>query len=115
MAVIDGLPSFKGQASLKTWICRILTNRAKTRLVREGRSIPLSALQNADSDEAGVDEMRFLPNGSWAQPPQSFSNQSPESYVMRKEAIRCLQRAMELLPLNQRAVVTLRDIEGLES
>ena len=114
-AVVDGLPSFKGHSSLKTWICRILTNRAKTRLAREGRSVPLSALENSDSDEPAVDETRFLLNGSWAQLPQSFDDRSPERQLMRKEAIGCLQSALERLPLNQRAVVTLRDVEGLES
>lgn len=115
MAVVDGLPSFKGQSSLKTWICRILTNRAKTRLVREGRSVPLSALQNSDSDDSAVEEKRFLANGTWTEPPQSFSDHSPEKQVINREAIRCLERALEHLPLNQRAVVTLRDVEGLES
>lgn len=114
-AVVDGLPSFKGQSSLKTWICRILTNRAKTRLVREARSVPLSALQNGDLDEPAVDATRFLADGRWAEPPQSFSEQSPERQLMRKEAIRLLERALQRLPLNQRAVVTLRDVEGLES
>jgi len=115
MAVVDGLASFRGQSSLKTWICRILSNRAKTRLVREGRMIPLSALQSSEADEPAVDEMRFLSNGSWAQAPQGFGDQSPESRLMRKEAIGCLLRALGGLTVNQRTVVTLRDVEGLEA
>src|SRR5712664_135169 len=98
-AVVDGLASFEGRSSLKTWICRILTNRAKTRLIREARSVPFSALKDFDSDE----------------PPGSFTDESPEKQLIHKEAIFCLERALQQLPLNQRAVVTLRDVEGLGS
>src|SRR6202035_4573673 len=40
IAVLKGLSGFEGRSSLKTWIFRILTNCAKTRGQREGRSIP---------------------------------------------------------------------------
>lgn len=114
-AVVDGLASFEGRSSLKTWICRILTNRAKTRLIREARSIPFSALKDVDSDEPTVDPARFLNDGRWAEAPRSFTNESPEKQLIHKEAILCLDRALQQLPLNQRAVVTLRDVEGLGS
>jgi len=114
-AVVDGLASFEGRSSLKTWICRILTNRAKTRLIREARSVPFSALKDFDSDEPAVDPARFLTDGRWAEPPRSFTDESPEKQLIHKEAIFCLERALQQLPLNQRAVVTLRDVEGLGS
>src|SRR5438552_9280465 len=44
MGVLRGLERFEGRSSLKTWIFRVLTNRAKTRGQREGRSIPFSSL-----------------------------------------------------------------------
>ena len=44
VGVLNGIDRFEGRSSLKTWIYRILTNTAKTRAVREGRSIPFSAL-----------------------------------------------------------------------
>jgi RNA polymerase sigma-70 factor (ECF subfamily) len=114
-AVIDGLPSFEGRSSLKTWILRILANRAKTRLTREARSVPFSALEDSDLGEPAVDPARFSNNGHWAEPPQSWSDNGPEKQLRLKQAIRCLERALKELPAKQRAVVTLRDIEGLES
>ena len=42
LAVLEGIGRFEGRSSLKTWIFRILTNRAKTRGIREGRSLPFS-------------------------------------------------------------------------
>jgi RNA polymerase sigma-70 factor (ECF subfamily) len=114
IAVVDGLSSFEGRSSLKTWIFRILTNRAKTRLAREARSVPFSALRDSDLDDPSVEPTRFTRDGGWAQPPQSFSC-DPENQLMNKEAIGCLERALQELPPNQRAVVTLRDVEGLEA
>src|SRR5258707_10797009 len=89
-AVVDGLVSFEGRSSLKTWICRILTNRAKTRLIREARSVPFSALKDFDSDEPAVDPARFLTDWPWAARPLSFTPESPEKQLIHKEAIFCL-------------------------
>ena len=44
LGVLCGLDGFEGRSSLKTWIFRILTNRAKTRGEREARCTPFSAL-----------------------------------------------------------------------
>ena len=113
--VVEGLDSFEGRSTLKTWICRILTNRAKTRLIREARSVSFSALRDSDSDEVAVDPDRFSSDGRWAEAPRRWNHNTPEKLVMEKEAMGCLGRALEELPAAQRAVVTLRDVEGLES
>src|SRR6266446_377811 len=39
LAVLQGIDRFEGRSSLKTWIFSILLNRAKTRAVRENRSV----------------------------------------------------------------------------
>src|SRR5262245_22581262 len=56
LGVLQGLNRFEGRSSLKTWIFRILTNRAKTRGEREHRSTPFSSLQsdNAETNEPTV-------------------------------------------------------------
>ncbi len=63
MAVLEGLNRFEGRSSLKTWMFRILTNCAKTRAQREGRSMPFSSFSDmgADHDEPAVDPDRFFP------------------------------------------------------
>ena len=43
LGVIQGIWAFEGRSSLKTWIFRILVNRARTRAVREGRSAPFTS------------------------------------------------------------------------
>src|SRR6476661_8174565 len=62
LAVLNGIDRFEERSSLKTWIFRILTNRAKTRGQRDGRMVPFSSLAGAgdEADEPSVDPDRFL-------------------------------------------------------
>ncbi len=116
VGVLDGLRAFEGRSSLKTWIFRILANRAKTRGVGERRSIPFSSLADPNDDhDPAVDPARFQPNGMWAAPPRRWDDDTPEKLVMHREALCRLEQAIRDLPPNQRAVLTLRDIEGLDS
>jgi len=116
LAVVKGLASFERRSSLKTWIFRIAANRARTRGVREARSTPLSAFESrADGQGPAVDPARFDERGRWTAPPRRWEEQDPEKLLMRGETMEVLQRALDGLPPNQRTVVVLRDIEGLES
>ena len=121
VGVLQGLGRFEGRSSLKTWIFRILTNRAKTRGQREHRSVPFSALGGADdeSDEPAVDPARFKPAehqgaGWWVSYPRSWEHE-PEERMLTEETQSVIRRAIEALPANQREVITLRDIEGWSS
>jgi RNA polymerase sigma-70 factor (ECF subfamily) len=111
IAVLKGINRFEGRASLRTWVFTILTNQAKTRAARERRSIPFSALQ---ADERAVDPDSFLPAhdgwaGHWAVSPRPVP---PDEKLLADEMRRRVVAAIRRLPPNQRAVVTLRDVEG---
>jgi RNA polymerase sigma-70 factor (ECF subfamily) len=115
LAVLNGIDRFEGRSSLKTWLFRILTNRAKTRGERDGRVLPFSALAGAgdDADERSVDPDRFLgpdsPHpGAWAAPPRAW----PQDKVLERETLDVIEMAIEKLPEAQREVVLLRDVEG---
>ena len=74
LAVLEGIDRFEERSSLKTWIFRILTNKAKTRGMRERRSLPFSSLE---ADDSSVDSDRFHGAehrwpGHWAAAPQGF-------------------------------------------
>jgi RNA polymerase sigma-70 factor (ECF subfamily) len=103
VAVLNGIDRFEGRSSLKTWIFRIVTNRAKTRGQRESRSRPFSSL----APDASVDSDRFV-DGHWSSPPESW----PEEDLLGKETLRVVAEAIESLPPSQRAVITLRDVQG---
>lgn len=119
LGVLEGLPRFEGRASLKTWLFRILTNRAKTRGQRESRSIPFSAFWDPDAEpaEPAVSPERFLPDDNpvtphhWAVKPAAW-DEIPEEYFLTRETLAHVQKAIEALPPSQREVITLRDIEG---
>jgi len=118
LGVLSGIHRFEGRSSLKTWIFRILTNTAKTRAEREGRSIPFSSLapDELELGEPSVDPDRFLPDGErwtshWASSPRRFDD-LPEGRLLSSETMGIVLRVVELLPDAQRIVLTMRDIAG---
>jgi RNA polymerase sigma-70 factor (ECF subfamily) len=118
LGVLKGIDRFEGRSSLKTWLFRILANRAKTRGVQEHRTVPVAELgTDGGADDDGtpsVDPLRFLPDGAWASPPRRWED-DPEAALRSKEARRIAEEAIAKLPDRQRAVITLRDLEGLDS
>lgn len=112
LAVVAQIDRFEGRSSLRTWIGTILCNRAKTRGVRDKRSVPFSSLTKEDVDP--VEPERFTPGGIWSVPPARWDD-APESLVLRKEAREAIERELRTLPEAQRTVVVLRDLEGWSS
>ncbi|MEP6762096.1 MAG: sigma-70 family RNA polymerase sigma factor [Sporichthyaceae bacterium] len=120
MAVIRGLDGFEGRSSLRTWVFRILTNLAKTRGVREARSVPMSSWAPAD-DGPTVNPNRFRPaddgyqhNWTPVGAPTPWLP-GPEQSAVAGETRRLLGIALQELPERQRTVVTLRDVHGMSS
>jgi RNA polymerase sigma-70 factor (ECF subfamily) len=120
MAVIESLNRFEGRSSLRTWVCGILIHKAKDRGVREKRHTTFSAFESYDDDnDEAVDPSRFQQSGEWAGhwafPPQPWDDQTPETLLASKQAVDCMQRAIEALPATLKEVLILRDVEGVEA
>jgi RNA polymerase sigma-70 factor (ECF subfamily) len=120
LGVLNGIDRFEGRSSFKTWLFRILTNIAKTRGVRESRSIPFSSHFDAGSapGEPAVDPERFLgPDqpgaGAWSLAPTSW--ETPEESLASGETRDVILTAIDALPGAQREVVTMRDLLGFGS
>ena len=113
MGVLRGLDSFEGRSSLKTWIFTILANRARTRAVKEARSIPFSSI-GPEGDAPAVDPTEFTDVGTWVHGPGSLPT-DPEERLLAHELRGRLSEVIDTLPPNQRAVITMRDIVGLGS
>jgi RNA polymerase sigma-70 factor (ECF subfamily) len=119
VAVLDGLDRFEGRSSLKTWVMRILVNRAKTRGARERRTVPFAALASDESsgEFEAVPADRFLSADHarwphhWAAPLPRWET-LPEGAVQSAETLAVIHDAIEALPPAQRTVILLRDIEG---
>jgi RNA polymerase sigma-70 factor (ECF subfamily) len=91
LGVVRGIFAFEGRSSLKTWVYRILINRAKTRAVREKRTVPFEEPGAFETDDAET---------------------TPVDALLGEEASRRLAAAIGALPPNLRIVLTLRDVEG---
>jgi RNA polymerase sigma-70 factor (ECF subfamily) len=119
LAVIRGIDRFEARSSLRTWVYRILINIAKTRGVKDSRTVPLSSLAPTDEDSGPtVDPARFRgPDdpypGHWKVFPAPWP--SAESDLLSREALATIQDAVAALPARQRLVITLRDVEGYDS
>jgi len=125
LAVVRGVWAFQGRSSLRTWILRILINRAKTRGERESRTVPFAdagMTETAGAASSGAAGASLSPDldgghdlvsrrGSRLLDPKP----SPEGAVLAREARAHLRAAIDALPVNQRTVITMRDLEGYSS
>jgi RNA polymerase sigma-70 factor, ECF subfamily len=110
LGVVRGLADFEGRSSLRTWIFRILVNQARTRAVRDARSLPFSALEHDDAP--AVEPAAFAADGRWSSAPPRLDSE-PETGLLSAELRRHLLEAVDGLSPDQRAVITLRDLVGL--
>jgi hypothetical protein len=66
VAVLHGVSRFEGRSSVRTWLFRILANRARSAGERERRATAVPA------PAAAVDPARSDPSGSWSLPPEHW-------------------------------------------
>lgn len=102
LALLRGLGGFEGRSSLKTWLFRILVNRARTTGTLEHRSVPVA------DPEPAVDPARFDAAGGWTDPPRRWSDAAGD-------LVGRVRTWVDMLPERQREVVMLRDVEGMTS
>jgi RNA polymerase sigma-70 factor (ECF subfamily) len=94
------LPNFRGESAFYTWLYRIAVNSAKNYLTSQSRKPPA---RDVDAQEAdfydGSDALK--------------ENASPERTLLSEELQNKLFSAIDSLPDDLRAAITLREIEGL--
>ena len=108
LGVLRGIGGFEGRSSFRTWLFRILVNRARTAGVRERRTVAIG------DTGAAVAALRFDQSGSWLSPPEHWI-EAVEDRLEAGKVADLIRTAVDDLPDRQRQVVTLRDIEGLTS
>jgi RNA polymerase sigma-70 factor (ECF subfamily) len=109
LAVVKGIDRFEGRSSFKTWLFRILLNRARSSGVKERRETPMPS-----ADESAIPSDRFRPEGAWASPPVPWEDDAVERLVAAEVAGQ-VAGFLDELPESQRQVVLLRDVEDLPS
>jgi len=103
LQVFRTLGRFEGRSTLKTWIYRIVVNQCRNRQRwwrrrRKDRSCPIDALTPAD-------EARLAEAGT--------RMEGPDERLERRERARAVQSALARLSFEHRAVLLLREVEGL--
>jgi RNA polymerase sigma-70 factor (ECF subfamily) len=106
LGFVRGIHRFEGRSSLKTWLFRILVNRARTEGRRERRVRP------ERDDQPALDPSRFGTDGRWADPPAEWVDDVHER-LAADETMGQLQSMLDQLPDTQRQVVVMREVEGL--
>ncbi|WP_082988746.1 RNA polymerase sigma factor RpoE [Janthinobacterium psychrotolerans] len=95
------LRHFRGDAAFYTWLYRIGINTAKNHLVTQGRRTPTSSDTDAEQAESFDDGDKLR------------DNNTPESVLASKQIAATVNAAMDVLPIELRTAIVLREIEGL--
>ncbi|HVR71366.1 MAG TPA: RNA polymerase sigma factor [Vicinamibacteria bacterium] len=98
---LQRIGAFRGESSLGTWLHRIVYNKAIDLLRHRGRQAPLPDEETA----GGAEDERLASLPAWARP--------PDQLLYGAETRRALDEALGRLTPQQRAVFTLREMEGL--
>jgi len=101
LRVFRTLSQFRGQSTLRTWIYRIVVNQTSNRLRwwrrrHRAQQVPLEQHTEAHGDLAEV---------------RNFAQ--PDRVLQQQEVAGRVWGALEKLPFDQRAVIVLREIDGL--
>ena len=91
LGMLRGLATFEGRSSLRAWTFTILVNQARTRGVREARTVLQPELEYGAGEPA----------------------KTPEGVLLSNEVLLQVDRALSALPPRQRQVVTMRDVCGM--
>jgi RNA polymerase sigma-70 factor, ECF subfamily len=105
LKVVGALPRFELRSSLRSWLLRIVRNEAINRLRKEAR-------EPATEHDDALEE-RYNPDGNWRSPPAIWSADTPEALLAAKDMKAIIDKALDEMPTRQRAVLTLKGVEGL--
>jgi RNA polymerase sigma-70 factor, ECF subfamily len=98
-----GLADFRGQASLSTWLTRIVLNEALGRIRKQRPTVSLEAVEGTMIDDDSV----VIPF------PLSAQTADPERAAARREIRGLLERLIDDLPEQFRVVFVMRAVEEM--
>ena len=112
MLVLRRLGQWTGRGSLRSWIFGIVVNQARSRAVRESRTVPLSTVESDDTQRcSGAVSI----GGDWQSATDAATVEAWRPDLLeRQEVLDAIETAIEGLPPRQRAVITLRDVSGCD-
>ena len=108
LGLLRGIDGFEGRSSVRTWLYRIVVNRAISAGRQEHRHLHIDGGQFEDHEGS------FTAGGWWVTPPVHWADEAVDRIAAHDVADR-IRDLISRLPKGQRQVVTLRDVDGLTS
>ncbi len=102
VSAFGSLHDFRGEASLATWLTRIVLNEAVGRLRKQRPTVDLSALDAEPAPAARIIPFPMMP-----------AETDPERTAARRQIRQLIERAVDDLPEPFRVVFVMREIEEL--
>lgn len=106
----NAIEKFEGRSSIKTWLIRIAINEARMHYRETSRNVSLDQME-VEGEEPMA--WRFKAGGHWSKPPAEWLGSAPDELLMRQELLDCIEKTLQGMPVNQRSLLQLRDIEQL--
>ncbi len=112
ISVYANIAGFERRCSLKTWLFRIVSNLATTKLRKESRK---TSLEQLDGEIPGsyLDDSRFQDNGHWKGGIGKWRIESPDELLEEQQLKQCIHKTLAKLPDLQKTVFLLREIEQI--
>ncbi|MDE3080833.1 MAG: sigma-70 family RNA polymerase sigma factor [Paracoccaceae bacterium] len=110
VSILKNIARFEERASFSAWAFTILTNAARSRARRDGRSVSFE-----DGGDGNALADAFDGTGHWKDMPALWEEVTPERLVAGKNLLDHVTAAIDRLPESQRAVMILRGQQGLEA
>ena len=110
--IIKGLPEFRQESSLKTWMLVIVSNLAKTRIKREKRYVRFPEYDEQLTLSGNMKEdMNLRTDNTNIQ----WHLSTPEEICSSKDLMNVIGRALDSLSPLQKSVLTLRDMHDVKT
>jgi RNA polymerase sigma-70 factor, ECF subfamily len=113
LAGLEGIGSFQGQSSLRTWLTSILRFKIADQLRRTVQERTRTESAEAYVDEEGWMDELFDETGHWRDPPQAWAN--PEAAFEQRRFWEAFERCLACLPEAGGRVFFKREVLGEET
>lgn len=113
LKALASVGKFEGRASFRTWLARIAINEAHALQRKQRRELPRPTGERNHDSGSPIGSL-FDQAGAWRVSPPQWHHDTPEELLTEAELHACIRKHLQMLPGDQRTVVMLRELAGLD-